>query len=141
MAFVCLVVYEKKMFEKNGYIHVYSSGAGADNPPGVNFFFKNKNSSVNLVIWCKFFPLIDFVTVFPIQTRMRPNLTLPYNRSRSTQGHHLYKLCRARVPNAQCWMPSFKIIGLLVLEKKIFKGFTIYGHGSHLGHVTKTYFI
>ena len=32
-------------------------------------------------------------------------------------------------------MPSFKIIGLLVLEK-IFKVFTIYGHGSHLGHVT-----
>ena len=24
-----------------------------------------------------------------------PNLTLPENRSRSTQGHHLYKLCRA----------------------------------------------
>ena len=35
-------------------------------------------------------------------------------------------------------MPSFKIIGLLVLEKKIFKGFTIYGHGGHLGHVTWT---
>ena len=33
-------------------------------------------------------------------------------------------------------MPSFKIIGLLVLEKKIFKVFTIYGHGGHLGHVT-----
>ena len=46
-------------------------------------------------------------------------------------------------------MPSFKIIGLLVLEKKIFKFqdhrtsssgeedflkvFTIYGHGGHLG--------
>ena len=29
-------------------------------------------------------------------------------------------------------------IGLLVLEKKIFKGFfTIYGHGGHLGHVTR----
>ena len=33
-------------------------------------------------------------------------------------------------------MPSFKIIGLLVLEKKIFKGFAIYSHGGHLGHVT-----
>ena len=33
-------------------------------------------------------------------------------------------------------MPSFKIIGFLVLEKKIFKVFTIYGHGGHLGHVT-----
>ena len=32
-------------------------------------------------------------------------------------------------------MPSFKIIGLLVLEKKIFKDFTIYGRGGHLGHL------
>ena len=38
-------------------------------------------------------------------------------------------------------MPSFKIIGLLVLEKKIFKCFTIYGHGGHLGHVTWTIYI
>ena len=35
-------------------------------------------------------------------------------------------------------MPSFKIIGLLVLEKKIF---TIYGHGGHLGHVTCAFYI
>ena len=35
-------------------------------------------------------------------------------------------------------MPSFKIIGLLVLEKKIL---TIYGHGGHLGHVTCTMYI
>ena len=33
-------------------------------------------------------------------------------------------------------MPNFKIIGLLVLENKIFQGFyNIYGHGRHLGHV------
>ena len=38
-------------------------------------------------------------------------------------------------------MPSFKIIGLLTLEKKIFKCFTIYGHGDHLGHVTWTIYI
>ena len=38
-------------------------------------------------------------------------------------------------------MPSFKIIGLLVLEKKIFKVFIIYGHGGHLGHVTWTIYI
>ena len=38
-------------------------------------------------------------------------------------------------------MPSFKILGLLVLEKKIFKVFTIYGHGGHLGHVTWTIYI
>ena len=35
-------------------------------------------------------------------------------------------------------MPSFKIIDLLVLEKKIVKDFAIYSHGGHLGHVTLT---
>ena len=38
-------------------------------------------------------------------------------------------------------MPSFNIIVHLVLEKKIFKVFTIYGHGCHLGHVTWTIYI
>ena len=33
-------------------------------------------------------------------------------------------------------MPRIKIIGHLVPEKKIFKGFTIYGHVGHLGNVT-----
>ena len=33
-------------------------------------------------------------------------------------------------------MPRIKIIGHLVLEKKIFKVFTIYGHVGHLVHVT-----
>ena len=36
----------------------------------------------------------------------------------------------------QCYIPSFVEIGLLVLDKKILKGFTIYGPGGQLGHVT-----
>ena len=36
----------------------------------------------------------------------------------------------------QCYIPSFVEIGLPVPEKKILRVFTIYGHGSHLGHVT-----
>ena len=36
-------------------------------------------------------------------------------------------------------MPSFKIIGLLVLE--IFKVFAIYSHGGYFGHVTWTLYI
>ena len=36
-------------------------------------------------------------------------------------------------------LPSFKIIGLLVLEMKILKVFFfIYGRGGHLGHVPLT---
>ena len=38
-------------------------------------------------------------------------------------------------------MPSFKIIGLLVLEKKILKVFAICSHGGHLDHVTLTIYI
>ena len=37
----------------------------------------------------------------------------------------------------QCYIPSFVEIGPPVLERKIFEGFfTIYGRGSHFGHVT-----
>ena len=37
----------------------------------------------------------------------------------------------------QCYIPSFLVIGPPVPEKKIFEmGFTIYGRGGHLGHVT-----
>ena len=45
------------MFQNNGHIHVYSPGAGADNPLGSKFFQKYK-SSLNLVISCKFFPFL-----------------------------------------------------------------------------------
>ena len=37
----------------------------------------------------------------------------------------------------QCYIPRFVEIGPPVPDKKIFEGFfTIYGHDSHLGHVT-----
>ena len=36
----------------------------------------------------------------------------------------------------QSYIPSFVKIGLPIPVKKIFQGFTIYGHGGHLGHVT-----
>ena len=36
----------------------------------------------------------------------------------------------------QCNIPSFVEIGPPIPEKKIFKGFIIYGCGGHLGHVT-----
>ena len=44
-------VSEKRVFENNGHIHVYSPGSGADNPPtpGVKCFHL-QYYSVNLVI-------------------------------------------------------------------------------------------
>ena len=37
----------------------------------------------------------------------------------------------------RCYIPRFVEICLPVLEKKILKGFTIYGRGGYLGHVTQ----
>ena len=40
MALIGQAVSEKKMFENNGYVHVYSPRAGADNPLGSILFHK-----------------------------------------------------------------------------------------------------
>ena len=76
MAFIGQGVLEEKMFEYYGHTHVYSPGAGADNPLGTNFFHKHKYS-VHLPISCKFCPSNHILTIFPIQMHGRPILTLP----------------------------------------------------------------
>ena len=41
--------------------------------------------------------------------------------------------------SSQCYMPCLVEIGPPVLDKifrRFLKGFTLYGHGGHLGHVT-----
>ena len=56
------------------------------------------------------------------------------------QGKHKVIICIHIMmgPHAQNYIPRFTVIGLLLLEKKIFEGFlSIYGHGGHLGHVTQ----
>ena len=65
------------------FIPVYSPGAEADNPLGSKFLYKHK-PFVTLVICCKFLPLNDFLTVFPILKHKRPNLTFLQHRSGST---------------------------------------------------------
>ena len=47
------------------FIHVYSPRAAADNPLGSEFLGKHI-PHVTLVICCKFLPLNDFLTDFPI---------------------------------------------------------------------------
>ena len=62
------------------------------------------------------------------------NLTLTLSRSRSTWDNYFNKLGRPHIPNAtsQGHQPSGS-------GEEDFKGFfTIYGNGSHLGHVTRT---
>ena len=46
------------------FIHVYSPGAGADNPLGSEFLYKHK-PFVTLVICCKILPLNDISNSFP----------------------------------------------------------------------------
>ena len=45
-------VLEKKIFENGGHIHVYSSGAGADNPLGSNFFINTFSQSIESFAAC-----------------------------------------------------------------------------------------
>ena len=75
----------KKITLKSDFIHnfscvytydVYSPGVRADNPLGSKFLSKHI-PHVTLVICCKFLPLNDFLTVFPIYKHKEPNLTLP----------------------------------------------------------------
>ena len=53
------------MFENYGHLHVYSHRAGTDSSPGSILFHKHKYS-VNLVIFCKCFPLNYILTVLHI---------------------------------------------------------------------------
>ena len=69
-------VSEKKMFEYYGQIHVYSPGAGADNPLQTKFFHKHKYS-VYLPISCKFCPYKSHFINFSHSNARRPMLTLP----------------------------------------------------------------
>ena len=68
--------FSEKMFEYYGHIHVYSPGAGADNPLGPNYFRKHK-FSVHLLIPSKFSAIKRKFSNFPIQMPWRPKLTLP----------------------------------------------------------------
>ena len=56
-----------------------------------------------------------------------------------TPGSSFIQTMMGRSP--RCYIPSFVEIGLPVLEKRIFKVFTIYGRGGHLGDVTWTIYI
>ena len=56
--------------------------------------------------------------------------------SRSTQGHHLNKLGSPRALDVA--QQVSRSLALRFQRRRFFKVFSIYGHGSHLGHVTWT---
>ena len=61
------------MFQYYGHIHVYSPGAGADNPLGPKYFLNHK-FSVHLLISSKFLPFNYIFLFFPIPMHGRPKL-------------------------------------------------------------------
>ena len=79
---------------------------------------------------------IHWFTFFLIRKHKGTNLTLSWNRSWSTQDHYLNKLGSTHPPNAAYQVSRSS--AFVVPEKKILKVFTIYGHGRHLSHVTRT---
>ena len=82
--------------------------------------------------WAKSFKIFHEI----LCSRIFPSLILPWNRLKSTQGHHLNYLVSIRVPDATC-----KVSQPLVnwfWRRRVLKAFTIYGHGGHNGHVTWT---
>ena len=68
-------VSEKKIFEYYVYINVYCLGVGQGTPEFQRF--QNLNSSVNLLTSCKFCPLNNNLTIFPIPMHGRHMLLLP----------------------------------------------------------------
>ena len=73
-------------------------------------------------------------SLFPIEKPKLPNLTLPWNRSKSTQGHHLYKLWWAGVPEAK-YQVSWKSVHRF-RRRRFLMVLSIFEHGGYLGHVT-----
>ena len=105
---------------------------------GVQFFSKSSILSP-FAHFLQVFPTNDILTLFPIQMHEGPMLTLPLNRSRSSQGHDLYKLCKAPVTDAPHQVS--KSLALWFWRKIFLKFFSIYSHCSHLGHVIMTIYI
>ena len=61
-------------------------------------------------------------SLFPTKKPMLPNLTLPQNMSRSTQGHHLNKLRWAGIPDAT-YQVSWKSARRFQRRRRFLKGF------------------
>ena len=83
-------------------IHMYIAPGQGQTTFGAQNIFINMNILSICSFLASFLPFIDIFQFFAIQMHGRPKLTLPYNRSRSSQGHDLYQLFRASLPDASC---------------------------------------
>ena len=104
------------------FIHVYSPGAGADNPMGSEFLCKHI-PHVTLVICCEFLPLNDFLTVFPYKS-IRDQIW-PCHKIGQGQPKVII-WTNFDGPKAPILHTRPKVTGPLVPEKKIFEAFLQY---------------
>ena len=120
-------------------IHVYSPGAGGIQPPGGKVLMSTETSCH---FCCKFqirdynsFWKIHRFTFFPYKS-IRDQIWF----CRKIGQDQLSVIIWTNLKELEhwCYIPAFKVIGLLVPEKKIFKVFTLYGLGGHLSHATWT---
>ena len=88
---------------------------------------------MNLIISCKFFPLNDFVTVFPIQpdTILGDQILTCHKLGHGQPKVIIYIYFAGQVSRSYD----------SVLENKILKVFTMYEHGGHLGNSNKLLFL
>ena len=63
-------------------------------------------------------------------------LFMNYSEYMSIQGHHLYKLCKAGIPDATCQVSRSQEFWFW--RRRILQVFTIYGRSDHLGLMTMT---
>ena len=66
-------------------------------------------------------------------------LAIKFRYVKVNTGSSLIQFPKNKIP--RYYIPSFKTISQVVLEKRTFKVFTLYGLGGHLGHVTGTKYI
>ena len=103
------------------FVHVYSPGQGQTTPWGSEFLCKHI-PHVTLVICCKFLPLNDFLTDFPHNKAYGTKFDLAVKYVVNL-GSSFEQTMMGLSP--QCYIPSHKVTGPLVLEK-IFEGFLPY---------------
>ena len=127
--------------EKNKFKFLYVNDLG---PMSLDLDLEYSNTFINSIS-CLHLPTFrshvgivykkSTVITFSNRKAYVTKMTLPQNRSWSTQGHHLKKLLWAGITDVAYQMSwksvnCFRRRGSLVL-------FTIFGRGGHLGHVTQ----
>ena len=125
--------FKRKICLKIMVIYMYIARGKGQTTPWVTFF-QMYNFSVNLVICSKIFPYNYFIIVFPSK---RQATIRSCHKIGQGQPRIIIYINFVEVESPMLYA-KFKIIGFSVLENTVLKVFTIYWHGSHLGHVTWT---